>query len=509
MSKFSRLESSDSNLITGDKTYLSAIKVLGKKYFDNNDIYSCAKEIKLTSDTLSEYKVAKPFALDAKGTKFLKNVEKLKDEYEKFLKDVEKACNEYESSLTGSKEEFVNGALETVNMLLPGVVPATVLNPASSVNPLETVDLLMPGVVPDQLLIVNQKMNGNSKGATNGGTQKAATNTTTKESSTGATTTKSGTSSELQKKLKVQEEEADKEFIEKRKAEAAAEEAQDKANRAAAEKQEEEKRRHMAEAEAENVKEEAAKLKTENEELRKKLEKNDTPSEVTPTPAPQPEPHPEPTPKPSSEPTPTVEPKPESTPASQPTSKQQTQTYTQPSIGQQSSSTNSVVDIKPNEQVKIEPITPTEKTTTQSTTKSTATPLPNPNAGDTNTESGSSSKSSGSSVVPIAVGLGAAVAGGIGIKALHDHKKNSKFDDQNEDSVTNGNRFWTDEDPNVMHTEEDLFNENIDTNDVSYQAVENNSVTPDLDTNINNDTWSIEEDEIKDNNTFDLLSENN
>lgn len=339
-------------------------------------------------------------------------------------------------------------------------------------------------------------------------TQQTTAKTASSSQSTGGTTAKSGTSSELEKKLKVQEEEAEKAFIEKRKAEAAAEEAQDKANRAAAEKQEEEKRRHMAEAEAENAKEEATKLKTENEELKKKLEKTDTPSEVTPQTEPKPEVTPEPTPaeqpKPASEPAPAQEPA-----QTQSTSQPQKQVYTQPSVQQQTSSTEPVVEIKPNEQIKIEPVTPTEQPTETPTEKPSTTPLPNPNADDTGTGTGSTSKSSGSSVVPIAVGLGAAVAGGIGIKAIHDHKKNSKFDDQNEDSVTNGNRFWTDEDPNVMHTEEDLFNENIDTNDVSYQAVENNSVTPDLDTNINNDTWSIEEDEIKDNNTFDLLSENN
>ena len=127
--------------------------------------------------------------------------------------------------------------------------------------------------------------------------------------------------------------------------------------------------------------------------------------------------------------------------------------------------------------------------------------LPNPNAGDSGSGSSSSSSSGGFNPIPIGIGLGAAVAGGIGVKAYVNHRNNAKFDDENEDSVTNGNRFWTDEDPNVVHTEEDMFNNDSNSKDVSYQAVENN-------TN-GDDTWNIEEQELPDDNSFDLLSESN
>ena len=129
--------------------------------------------------------------------------------------------------------------------------------------------------------------------------------------------------------------------------------------------------------------------------------------------------------------------------------------------------------------------------------------LPNPNAGDSGSGSSSSSSSSsgGFNPIPLGIGLGAAVAGGIGVKAYVDHKKNGKFDDENEDSVTNGNRFWTDEDPNVVHSEEDMLGDDSGSQDVSYQAVENS--------NPGNDTWNIEENELPDDNSFDLLSENN
>lgn len=121
----------------------------------------------------------------------------------------------------------------------------------------------------------------------------------------------------------------------------------------------------------------------------------------------------------------------------------------------------------------------------------TTEPLPNPNTDSTTSKAKSSS---GFNPIPLGIGLGAAVAGGIGIKAYADHKKNSKFDDENEDSVTNGNRFWTDEDPNVINSEQNDGNNLFENN---YQAVENN----------NNDTWNVDQEAIADDNTFDLLSE--
>lgn len=116
------------------------------------------------------------------------------------------------------------------------------------------------------------------------------------------------------------------------------------------------------------------------------------------------------------------------------------------------------------------------------------------------------SSKSGFNPIPIAVGLGAAVAGGVGVKAYKNHKQNSEFDDANEDSFTNGNRFWTDDEPNVVNSEQNelsgdaLFNEQ--TTSPSYSAVTNQAN--------NNDTWSVQDTNTSgdDSRTYDLLGEN-
>ena len=365
---------------------------------------------------------------------------------------------------------------------------------------------------------LNKLASGGNKGGTttpsttttqkSTGGNSGKTTTTTTQKDTGGKTTKNGSNSELVKKIKEKEAALEKAEIEKKKAQAAAEEAKDKENKAKTELQEAEKRKTRAEAEKEKAQQKAEKLEKEkasaqqkteklekekasaqqkteqlekeNEELRKKLENIDRPSEVKP----QPEPTPEPTPKPATQ--------------------QPTQNYQNNNNNNNTQTTTPTVEVGEPEQVTPQqqpaetPTTPAE--TPKPNPDTPAEELPNPNAsGDTGTDTGSSSKSSGSSVVPIAVGLGAAVAGGLGVKAIHDHRKNSKFDDQNEDSVTNGNRFWTDEDPNVVHTEQDLFNDGSELSDTSYQATENST----------GDTWSIEDNEIEDNNSFDLLSESN
>lgn len=131
----------------------------------------------------------------------------------------------------------------------------------------------------------------------------------------------------------------------------------------------------------------------------------------------------------------------------------------------------------------------------------TTTPTTLPDA-DTTTKS----SKSGFNPIPIAVGLGAAVAGGVGVKAYKNHKQNSEFDDTNEDSFTNGNRFWTDDEPNVVNSEQneinsdELFNEQ--TTAPSYSAVTNQAN--------NSDTWSVQDTSTSedDSRTYDLLGEN-
>ena len=131
----------------------------------------------------------------------------------------------------------------------------------------------------------------------------------------------------------------------------------------------------------------------------------------------------------------------------------------------------------------------------------TTTPTTLPDA-DTTTKS----SKSGFNPIPIAVGLGAAVAGGVGVKAYKNHKQNSEFDDTNEDSFTNGNRFWTEDEPNVVNSEQneinsdELFNEQ--TTAPSYSAVTNQAN--------NSDTWSVQDTSTseEDSRTYDLLGEN-
>ena len=195
---------------------------------------------------------------------------------------------------------------------------------------------------------------------------------------------------------------------------------------------------------------------------------------------------------------------------------QQHQTQTQPQVQAPRTNPTPAAQVVQPEQPTVAPTpeitipggndsaTPTVKPNTGTdTTPSDSPSLPNPNAGDggSSKPNPSSSSSGGFNPLPWGIGLGAAVAGGVGVKAYANHRKNSKFDDENEDSVTNGNRFWTDEDPNVVHSEQDLFNQDDTEQEVSYQAVENSTD--------NNDTWNIEESELSDDNTFDLLSENN
>lgn len=123
----------------------------------------------------------------------------------------------------------------------------------------------------------------------------------------------------------------------------------------------------------------------------------------------------------------------------------------------------------------------------------------------TDNSSQSTKSSKGFNPVPLAVGLGAAVTGGVGVKAYKNHKENSQFDDTNEDSFTNGNRFWSEDAPSVINTEqnelsgEELLKEQATS--PSYSAISNG----------NNDTWSIDENSQNsgaDNSTFDLLSNN-
>lgn len=109
----------------------------------------------------------------------------------------------------------------------------------------------------------------------------------------------------------------------------------------------------------------------------------------------------------------------------------------------------------------------------------------------------SSSTGSGIGILPIAGGLAATAAIGAGVKIYKDRKENNDFNDS-EDSLSNENKFWTEEEANVRHSEKEIYNDENNSTDNSYRA-SNNEV-------LNNDTWSMEEDIIDSANTqIDLL----
>lgn len=507
-----KFECNDSELIVGQNGYRSFLDSTWRHCFFNDQLYENADVIRRNYNALSKYSFLKDFDLDVKALRIIKRYQEFKEKFHEFVIFVDRFCVSNASSLEKGKKQMSEQELGQVlekgmgvlNLALPGIIPTFPLSNSvdiSKYSDKELADMVIRGEFgagdtrkkalgnrySNVQKIVNQRMSGSVQTTT----KQTTTTTSVKETSTGANTTKAGTSSELEKRLKEKEVELENAEIAKRKAIAAESEAQDKLNRAKAEQKDLDKKMVKLASEKEDAQIEAEQLKTENEELRKKLEEKTTPIKVEPQPEPQPEPTPEPQLAPQPEPQPTPQPQ------------AQPRTYTETQVSQPAASQTPPVEVKPSEQPVVEE--PKTATEVQPTTpkQDTGSSLPNPNAGSTDTGTGSSSSSKGSSVVPIAVGLGAAVAGGIGIKAIHDHRKNSKFDDQNEDSVTNGNRFWTEEDPNVIHTEEDLFNDESSSNseNVSYQAVENNTD--------NSDTWNIEESEISDDNTFDLLSENN
>lgn len=109
----------------------------------------------------------------------------------------------------------------------------------------------------------------------------------------------------------------------------------------------------------------------------------------------------------------------------------------------------------------------------------------------------SSSTGSSIGILPIAGGLAATAAIGAGIKIYKDRKENNDFN-ADEDSLSNENKFWTEEEANVRHSEKEIYNDENNITDNSYKASNNDA--------INNDTWSMEEDIIDSANTqIDLL----
>ncbi len=111
----------------------------------------------------------------------------------------------------------------------------------------------------------------------------------------------------------------------------------------------------------------------------------------------------------------------------------------------------------------------------------------------------STSSSGGSVIGAVAAAAGIAGAAGIGVKLYKDRRENSDLD-LDEDRPTNDNKFWTDEDSNVINSEKESYG-NSDTLDngelkplenPKYKASDNGYETPkDEDKDLSNDTWEM------------------
>ena len=103
---------------------------------------------------------------------------------------------------------------------------------------------------------------------------------------------------------------------------------------------------------------------------------------------------------------------------------------------------------------------------------------------------GKSTSTGGSGIGAVAAGLGAAAAVGVGVKVYKDRKENNEFD-LNEDRPTNENKYWTDEESNVIHSEKEDFAEESSIPVDGYTASSNVNNIEVNDEDINNDTWSM------------------
>ena len=130
---------------------------------------------------------------------------------------------------------------------------------------------------------------------------------------------------------------------------------------------------------------------------------------------------------------------------------------------------------------------------------------------DDTTDTVGTDKSTGGNALGVTLGVGAAIgAATVGAKVYKEHKENSDLD-LNPDRPSNENKFWTDEDANVIHSEKEEFeiedkNNNINEEvgdtlieessiPTAYQATSNNIKEEEkIDTNV--DTWSMPSDNV-------------
>ena len=94
-----------------------------------------------------------------------------------------------------------------------------------------------------------------------------------------------------------------------------------------------------------------------------------------------------------------------------------------------------------------------------------------------------SSSSGLGTVIGGAAVVGAAAAIGVGAKVYKDRKENNDLE-LDEDSPTNGNRFWSNDEQSVIHSEKEEYTSSSEDTSDSYEALKN-------DPSINNDSWDV------------------
>lgn len=114
----------------------------------------------------------------------------------------------------------------------------------------------------------------------------------------------------------------------------------------------------------------------------------------------------------------------------------------------------------------------------------------------------------GSGLGAIAAGIGVAAAAGIGAKIYKDRKENNEFD-IDEDSPTNGNKFWSNDEQSVIHSEkEEYLDEKIPTKEENYETLTEDTTYSAKSNNYEEkDTWDIVE-ETNNSELTDLLGNN-
>ena len=126
---------------------------------------------------------------------------------------------------------------------------------------------------------------------------------------------------------------------------------------------------------------------------------------------------------------------------------------------------------------------------------------------DTLTNSTTESNNKGGiPVVPIVGGVAAAAAATVGAKIYKDRRDNSDFD-LDEDRPSNDNKFWTEDEAQVVNSEEDNYLDDDGDSNFEEENVQDNEYHASQN-NLDEDSWSMSDDNSDSESTFDLLGNN-